>query len=182
MQTFTGTLRLRSALRPALLTLLLLSLSTLACAGGAFAGQDSQNSANDRHSYSLASIRGNYAVVGTYTGHVATVLGVLTFDGHGAFTGSAVANQPGPNGSRTVVNVTVAGTYSVEGDGTGTMSVHVTLPNGTESDTTEDFVITEAESRNRTLLATSIFDAQEQPSVIISGDVFVTHTYTRRPD
>ena len=46
----------------------------------------------------------------------------------------------------------------------------------------EDFVITSAENRKGTLLATTIFEAQEQPSVIISGDVFVVHNYIRRPD
>jgi hypothetical protein len=108
-------------------------------------------------------------------------VGVLTFDGLGTLKGSATVNQPGPNGSRTIAKVTVAGTYSVESDGTGTMSVTVMLPNGTTSDVTEDFVITKAANRDGMLIATCIFDAQEQPSVIISGDVFVTHTYTRRP-
>jgi len=32
------------------------------------------------------------------------------------------------------------------------------------------------------LIATSIFEAQEQPSVVISGDVFVSYVDTRRPD
>ena len=107
---------------------------------------------------------------------------MLTFDGLGTLKGSATVNQPGLNGSRTIAKVTVAGTYSVESDGTGTMSVTVMLPNGTASDVTEDFVITKADSRDGMLIATCIFDAQQQPSVIISGDVFVTHTYTRRPD
>lgn len=133
--------------------------------------------------YSLASLSGDYSVVGNYTGHLASVHGVLSFDGRGTFAGSAVANQPGPNGSRTIVDVTLGGTYSVNADGTGTMSVTVTQPNGASSTVAEDFVITSAELRNRILLATSIVDAQQQPSVILSArDVFVTHTYSRRPD
>ena len=47
---------------------------------------------------------------------------------------------------------------------------------------TEDFVITTAEFRGGALIATAMIDAQEQPSVVISGNVFVTHPYTRRPD
>ena len=136
-----------------------------------------------RRGYSQASLSGDYSVVGTYTGHVASVLGVMSFDGRGTFAGSAVANQPGPNGPRTIVNITLAGTYSVNADGTGTMSVTVTQPNGASSTVAEDFVITSAELRNRILLATSIVDAQRQASVILSaGDVFVSHTYSRRPD
>ena len=139
--------------------------------------------ASARQDYSLASLSGDYGVVGNYAAHVASVLGVVSFDGLGTFTGSTTANEPGPNGSRTIVKVTLSGTYSVNADGTGTMSVTVTLPNGATSNVTEDFLVTSAEFRNGMLLATSIFDAQEQPSVILSaGDVFVSHIYTRRPN
>ncbi len=174
---------LRRALYAVALTLALVASSGLICAGShpAFASRG-RNDPSEHRGYSLASISGNYAVVGTYSANVASVFGVLTFDGLGTLKGSATVNQPGPNGSRTIAKVTVAGTYSVERDGTGTMSVTVMLPNGTTSDATEDFVITKAESRDGMLIATSIFDAQQQPSVLISGDVFVTHTYTRRPD
>ena len=101
----------------------------------------------------------------------------------GVAVANALANQPGPNGSRAIVDVILAGTYSVNSDGTGTMSVTVTQPNGASSNVTEDFVITSAGLRNGILLATSIVDAQQQPSVILSaGNVFVSHTYSRRPD
>jgi hypothetical protein len=43
-------------------------------------------------------------------------------------------------------------------------------------------VIRKAEVDRGVLTATSIFEAQEQPSVVLSGNVYVTHTYTRRPD
>lgn len=132
--------------------------------------------------FSLASLSGDYSVVGTYAEHVASVFGVMSFDGRGTFTGSATANQPGPDGSRTIVNVTLGGTYSVNADGTGIMLVTVTLPNGAASTVTVDFVITSAEFRSGALLATSISDAQREPSVILSlGGVFVTHVYSRRP-
>ena len=174
---------LRRALYAVALTLAPVASSGLICAGShpVFANQG-RNDPSEHRGYSLASITGNYAVVGTYSANLASVFGVLTFDGLGTLKGSATVNQPGPNGSRTIAKVTVAGTYSVERDGTGTMSVTVMLSNGTTSDVTEDFVITKAESRGGMLIATSIFDAQQQPSVLISGDVFVTHTYTRRPD
>jgi hypothetical protein len=46
------------------------------------------------------------------------------------------------------VKVSLEGTYSVNSDGTGTIQFTLTLPNGTTSDITEDFVITKSENRN----------------------------------
>jgi polyisoprenoid-binding protein YceI len=132
--------------------------------------------------YSQASLSGNYARVGTYEGNIAANWGVVVFDGQGAAKGSATVNQPGPGGSRTIVKVVLDGTYSVNSDGTGTIQYMLTLPGGTTSAITEDFVITKSEKRNGTLIATSIFEAQEQPSVVFSGNVFVSHVDTRRSD
>lgn len=148
----------------------------------ALAGQQGNDNAPDSHGYSLASLSGDYAFVGTYAANVAANLGVVTFDGRGNANGSVLVNEPGPNGSRTIVNVTITGTYSVESNGTGKIQFTVLFADGHTSDVTEDFVITKARAQDGTLLATSIFEAQEQPSVVISGDVFVTHVYTRRPD
>jgi hypothetical protein len=136
----------------------------------------------EQRGYSLASLKGNYAFVGTYAANVGANLGVITFDGLSAAKGWVPVNEPGPNGSRKMVKVTLTGTYSVQSDGTGTISFTVTFADGHTSEVSEDFVITKAESHGGTLVRTSIFEAQEQPSVVISGDVFVTHTYTRRPD
>ena len=138
----------------------------------------SSNESSTHHEYSQASLSGTYARVGTYQGNIAAALGVVVFDGQG----SATVIEPGPRGSSTIVKVGLEGTYSVNSDGTGTIQFVVTLPNGTTSDVTQDFVITKSESRNGTLIATSIFEAQEQPSVVISGDVFVSYVDTRRPD
>ncbi|MBV9343311.1 MAG: hypothetical protein JO159_20795 [Acidobacteria bacterium] len=146
----------------------------------AFAGQDSVSREHPR--YSQASLSGSYAFVGTYAANIAANLGVMSFDGIGGVKGVVIVNQPAANGLRTLVRVTVNGTYSVNNDGTGVIAFTVTFADGHTADVTEDFVITHAESRGGVLIATSMFDAQEQPSVVISGNVFVTHTYTRRPD
>jgi len=142
----------------------------------------SSNGSSARHEYSQGSLSGNYARVGSYEGNIAANFGVVVFDGHGSVKGAATVNQPGTGGARTIVKVSLDGTYSVNSDGTGTIQFVISLPNGTTSDITEDFVITKSENRNGTLIATSIFEAQEQPSVVISGDVFVNHVDTRRPD
>lgn len=142
----------------------------------------SSNGSSEHHEYSQASLSGTYARVGTYQGSIATALGVIVFDGQGSVNGSATVIQPGPGGANTIVKIGLDGTYSVNSDGTGTIHFVVTVPNGTTSDVTEDFVITNSEKRNGTLIATSIFEGQEQPSVVISGNVFVSYVDTRRPD
>jgi hypothetical protein len=175
---------LKLALVAGACTLTLLATTSFIGAGSspAFSGQDRSDAQWQHSGYSLASLNGNYAFVGTYAGLVASNLGVVTFDGLGTVKGSVIVNQPNPDGSRAIVKVGLTGTYSVKGDGTGTILFAVTLPEGTVANVTEDFVITRAEARGGRLIATSIFEAQEQPSVILSGDVFVTHTLTRRPD
>jgi len=159
-------------------------LPTLICAGSRAAAprQDKRDDSQEHSRYSMASLSGNYAFVGTYAANVAANLGVMSFDGLGSVKGAVTVNQPAPNGSRNIVKVTVTGTYSVYSDGTGIISFTVRFADGHTSDVSEDFVITKAENHGGTLIATSIFEAQEQPSVVLSGDVFVTHTYTRRPD
>lgn len=165
------------------LTLTLLALTSFVWAGqSTLNGQDSGDALQEHHGYSLASLNGSYAIVGTYAGLVASNLGVVTFDGRGTLKGSAIVNQPNPDGSRNIVNVGLTGTYTVNNDGTGTILFTVARPDGSTANVTEDFVITRAESQHGILIATSIFDAQEQPSVIISGNIYVTHAYTRRPD
>ena len=136
---------------------------------------------DDSRGYTLASFRGNFGVTATYGANIAAALGTQTFDGHGNLKGSAIVNQPAANGARIVVNISFTGTYTVNRDGTGVMSLTITLPNGTTANATEDFVVTKGKLRQGMPIATEIVDAQEQPSTVIPGGVFVTHTYTRRP-
>ena len=132
--------------------------------------------------YSVASLSGDYSAIATYGGNVARALGTQTFDGCGKLDGAAFVNQPGPGGTRVVVNITFTGTYTVNSDGTGKMVLTITLPNGTTANATEDFVIARAQKGDSGLIATEVIDAQEQPSTVIPGGVFVTHTYILRPE
>ena len=174
----------RAALASALTLVLLLLLTSVIRPGfsRALAGQDRNDGSPEHRGYSVESVNGSYAFIGTYAGLVASSFGVVTFNGAGRVKGSLMVNQPNPDGSRSIVNVGIAGTYSVNPDGTGTNSLVVTLPDGHTANVTEDLVIRKAEVDRGVLTATSIFEAQEQPSVVLSGDVYVTHTYTRRPD
>lgn len=144
--------------------------------------QDCCATPQQHREYSVASLHGDYAVVATYGGNIARALGTHIYDGLGNLTGSAIVNQPGPNGTRIIVSIGITGTYTVNPDGTGTMNLTINLPNGSTATATEDFVITKAKMNGRTPLATEVVDAQEQPSTVIPGGVFVTHTYTRRPE
>jgi len=175
MRTNIGKVRLAS-------TLVITAIAAAISGSPSVLADKRSNGSSAHHEYSQASLFGNYARVGSYAGNIAANLGVVVFDGQGSAKGSSTVNEPGPGGSRTIVKVSLDGTYSVNSDGTGTIQFVITLPDGTTSDITEGFVITKSEHRNGTLIATSIFEAQEQPSVVISGDVFVSHVDTRRPD
>ena len=77
--------------------------------------------------YTLASICGSYGAIATYGGNIARALGTETMDGQGNLAGSAIVNQPGPNGTRTIVSIGLGGTYTVNPDGTGQMVLTVTF-------------------------------------------------------
>lgn len=170
------------AVLPSTLTLALFLLSSFILPGTAAASQGGSDASQEHHSYSVESINGTYAFVGTYAGRVAANLGVVKFNGLGSVEGSVIVNQPNPDGTRNIVKVSLAGTYFINPDGTGTVSFLVTFPDGHTANVTEDLVITKAKIRHGMLIATSMFEAQEQPSVVLSGNVFVTHTYTKIPN
>ena len=131
-------------------------------------------------SYTPASLRGDYAVVATYGANVARAVGTQTMDGRGYFRGAALVNQPEPDHSRQLSRLTFRGSSSLRTDGTGIFFVEVTLANGKTVDVQEDFVITKTSVIDGVLTATEIVDEQREPSAAIDGNVFVTHTYTRR--
>jgi hypothetical protein len=132
------------------------------------------------HEYSVASIRGDYAVVNHYGANLALGVGTVHFDGTGTLNGSLLLNKPASTGARELVRLTLTGTYSVNGDGTGTFFYTVTLPDGSIKTATEDFVITRTEGIRRFPVATEIIDAQREASLVLGNGVFVTQKYTRR--
>ena len=141
--------------------------------------------ADDMHCYTNASIRGTYAVVGTYSANVALAVGVRHFDGEGNFTGSFTLNAPvvgSPTGARTIITGTQMGTYTVNCDGTGTITRTLTSSTGVVTTQTDNFLITKAIERDERLLATGLEDMQQTPSALVPGGLFVFRSYTRRPD
>jgi hypothetical protein len=134
--------------------------------------------------YTLASLRGNYAIIGTYGANVAVALGIRNFDGSGNMTGTFLVNEPtagSTTGARTIVTGTQLGTYVVNCDGTGVITRVVTAA-GVSTNQMDNFVITgTTESSGGMLIATSLFDVQQTPSAIVAGGIFLTRSYTRLP-
>jgi predicted small secreted protein len=134
--------------------------------------------------YTQASLQGSYAIIGNYGANVATALGIRYLDGNGNLTGTAIVNEPtagSTTGARTLVTATQAGTYTVNCDGTGQFNRLVTTNTGVAATQVDDFVVTGAIVQNGNLLATNIVDAQEVPSAIVAGGIFLNRTYTLRP-
>ena len=99
-----------------------------------------------------------------------------TYDGKGNATGSALANQPGANGTRTITRFGISGTYTVNKDGSGVRKLTIALPGGGTAQVIEDFVITRAKVIDGVALATEIADAQREPSAVIDDQSLVRHT------
>jgi hypothetical protein len=135
--------------------------------------------------YTLASLQGSYSVVGTYGANVGVAIGVGVLDGNGNLTRTSVVNGPtagSSTGARTITTTVNVGTYTVNCDGTGKFNRILTLADGSTSIGVDDFVITGAVVQGGRLLATTIVDAQQIPSAVIPGGVFLTRVHTRLPD
>jgi hypothetical protein len=140
--------------------------------------------ADDMHCYTLASLKGTYAIVTNYGEHVAQALAVRYFDGNGNMTGTFLTNAPvvgSPTGARTLIPGTQVGTYVINCDGTGVITRFLTTSSGTVTQT-DDLLITQAVMKDDKLLATALADMTRTPSAIVPGGLFVTRSYTRRPD
>jgi len=155
-----------------------------------FLGVSAANAAPPTACYTLASLQGSYAVIVNYGANVALGLQAQYLDGAGNLTRTRVLNQPtagSTTGARTVGTVSATGTYTVNCDGTGTITRIVTRPDGTTAPAVDDFIVTGATlgflgSRGWQFTATTIVDAQRDPSVILPGGVFETRVHTRLPD
>ena len=141
--------------------------------------QEHGNVARDQ--FSLATVCGDYGAVATYGPNIARALGFEVMDGHGNIRGAATANQPGPNDStRSISQIGISGTYTVDAEGRGTMNLVIALPGGGSANVVEDFVITKTKVMNGVLIATEIEDMQQVPSAVIDDSSLVFHTYTLR--
>ena len=161
-------------------------LITTAAIGMALGLGASVASADETHCYTLASLKGTYALLGTYGANVALALGLRNFDGNGNLTGTFTVNEPDPastTGGRKIVTGTQVGTYTVNCNGTGVITRTLTSSTGVVTTQKDDFLITKAKmTDDDQLLATALEDAQRTPSAIVAGGIFLIRSYTRRPD
>src|SRR5215469_3052014 len=122
--------------------------------------------------FHLGSLEGDYAVVNHYGANLALGIGTEHFDGNGQMRGTLLLNRPTPAGTRELVSLTSTGTYTMNEDGTGTMVLAVTLPDGSIKTATEDFVITRAVWIRGRTVAVEIMDEQREQSLVLGSGVF----------
>lgn len=135
--------------------------------------------------YTLESLQGSYASLTQMGADVGLAMQAETLDGKGNLSRVGPFNQPvagSTTGQRTVPQVTSVGTYTVNCDGSGTITRMVTRPDGSKAPAYDDFLITGSVVRDGKLLATTLVDVQQVPSVILPGGVFLTRVHTWRPD
>jgi hypothetical protein len=94
--------------------------------------------------------------------------------------GSAVVNIPGASNTRQVVPISWTGVQTINEDGSGTISLTVTLPNATQA-VTQDFVITKAVKVDGLRQAVELRTMQREPSGLVAGE-FISDVLTRRPN
>ena len=105
--------------------------------------------------------------------------GIATVDQDGNIAGSLILNLPAPDGGRQVVPAVVAGTQTVNADGTGTADITLTLPDGSSLPRSFDFVIRRAKKHGNSILATETRYVEREAS--LTGKVAIIDA-TRLPD
>ena len=151
-------------------------------------GVSAANAQSPTCPYTIASLHGYYSIVANYNANVAMSLGSRYLDGMGNLTGTFILNAPttgSTTGARTITTGTNVGTYTVNCNGTGTIS-KLTTANGTTNASVDDFVITTAVrslgGQGNVMIATTIAEAQQIPSTVVPGGVFLTRIETRLAD
>src|ERR1700675_4045511 len=89
--------------------------------------------AQDPQCYTAASVQGSWWVLATYGANVALALGERYVDESGNFTAVFVLNGPTAGwttGEKTITTGTQTGSYTVNCDGTGTITRTLTASNG----------------------------------------------------
>ena len=151
-------------------------------------GVSAANAQSPTCPYTIASLHGYYSIVANYNANVAMSLGSRYLDGMGNLTGTFILNAPttgSTTGARTITTGTNVGTYTVNCNGTGQFT-RVLKSNGITATQVDDFIITTATRSlggyGNVMIATTIADADEVPSALIPGGLFVTRVHTRLPD
>lgn len=135
--------------------------------------------------FSNASLHGAYAVsrIG-YGGHSqSAAVGVYRFDGNGRWSGTIVANVPGPVfAARAQLRGTFEGTYSVDANGSGYGSTRgtATLENGATQEFTTILLIIRAEEAGGIKVAQEV-SLMEDAADPLTGSLHMSQAI-RHPD
>ena len=139
----------------------------------------SVQSENHNQPYSLASMNGEFALVGTYTGGIARQLGIVQVK-EGDVTGYLRVNILGSTPTqRVVVYLSFTGTATVAEDGTGVITLTVTYPDQSLHEATVDILITKGYESRSGRTATEIATMQRETPALSPGSLIVG-TLTRR--
>ncbi len=158
---------------------LALALVFVSVIAGPLSAQDGDH---DRP-YSLASMNGEFALVGSYTGGLAAArqLGVVHIK-DGDVTGFLRVNVQGSTPTqRIVVYLSFTGSTTITEDGTGVVTLSVTYPDQSLHPATLDFVITKAQESRDLKIATELAAMQRETPALSPGS-FIVSTLTRRPE
>jgi hypothetical protein len=139
--------------------------------------------AEDQPCFTIASIQGTWASVATYGANVAIALSSRTIDATGHFNAPFLLNAPvvgSATGDRTIITGTNVGYYTVNCNGTGTVTRLLTSSNGVPTTQIDDFLITKSIRKEGRLIATAIVDAVRVPSALVPGGIFVDRTLARQ--
>ena len=136
--------------------------------------------------YTLASLQGSWGGRTIYgAGTQAESIGQQFIDASGNLNRSYFLNAPvigDPSGARTISTGTQTGTYTINCDGSGTITRVNTNSSGVVVTQIDNFFITAAEIKNGQFVATALIDAQQTPSALVPGGVFVFRLWTRLAD
>ena len=117
-----------------------------------------------------SSVIGTFAAVGEGDGATSRSVGTVTYDGEGNVTRSLIVNAPDGNGGRRLLVFESVGTYEINPDGTGTVSVTNQISNGTSNEVTFDIVIQEsvANGKGGQRRATKLYGVQREGGTTVS--------------
>lgn len=156
----------------------------------------------DQASFDNGSLQGTYALTYFVGANESAGLGMLTFDGDGALNGQLLANTASPPSSpsslqnfscvfpcligegeeeeRHINESLVGGTFSVEPDGSGTLTIQLVSSGEPVSETIFDLLILQAQSAGADSLATEFIALQQGPEGDSGG--LLTFILTRVSD
>jgi len=135
--------------------------------------------------FAAASLKGSYAIARIgYGGQTESAgIGVLNFDGAGSWTGSMIANVPGPVfGQRAQMQCTLQGTFRLHesGSGFGAITGRMQGDNGVSAPFDATFLISRADPTDGDKLAQELW-FMEDAADALTGSVHMIQGF-RHPD